>query len=265
MDFKFVRLFFIASAFLASPLSVTAQEAGSDVTSLISNSECTNGKSYDINGSSQMEAPASWTIYDVNNDYSMVDAISAFHINNWSLETENNGLGIAAPFTELYGWKKGFSSYSDNIIIAHDDITGVTPGEYTISVRIKMSDVLDGNDPTGLVFFVNNSEQIISSADCKSTGSAWYCEPKVSFNIPEGGGIITFGFKLNKANFSSLSFKDVKLFSNDLNAVNGIASTVDGPAKPVAYYDLSGRVVSASYKGIKIVKMSDGTSKKTHP
>ena len=77
------------------------------------------------------------------------------------------------------------------------------------------------------------------------------------------GGSLNFGlFKDTTIDSDWCMFDDFKLYYLGTTAPVGVGSIVNNNAKAVEYYTIDGRRISTPMKGINIVRMSDGTTKK---
>ncbi len=89
-------------------------------------------------------------------------------VNDWSTEGESDGSGMVTPFCQNWVWS---GDTGDNVTltaatISHETLTGLTPGEYTVSMDIRIYSEKGNTITSGTTFNANNaSEDIVSGSD----------------------------------------------------------------------------------------------------
>ena len=188
----------------------------SDMTSAIINASCAEyqgiAQPANISSSAALHvAPDAWTLtYTGEAGNSNVQ----FCINNWSTEGNSDGSNMKNPYVQYW------NGNSDNPAlpqanIAHDTVTGLPAGEYTISILGRTLNKDANYRCSGTVFYANGQEVRFSSGkQCNYSNESKtgkYDVYTLNFTLEEGQDL-NFGIEVGSGiDYYFLSFKDVSL------------------------------------------------------
>ena len=155
-------------------------------------------------------APDGWTLtYTDGNAHSGIE----FCINNWSTEGNTDGSDMRNPFIQYYN-ANGSDTTLPDATIAHDKITGLPAGEYTISILGRTAHKDTNTRCSGTVFYANGQEVRFSSGTAYNYNSGAktgkYGIYTINLTLAEGQDL-DFGVYTQNADYYFLSFKDVAL------------------------------------------------------
>jgi len=179
--------------------------AGTDITSLVSNAGCNNGKSAG-GWTANPDATTNWYLED--GKHSIIDFGNKMHVNVWSGEGDTDGSNMKTAFTELWGFTP-----EQDVNVMHDQIEGLAKGSYTVTILARIRNFNSGaTTPAGISFKANgtaSTTEWTAGVDCS------YATLTVDADVTEDG-TLDFGFSYvkNDVNFSWLSFKNVTLTYN---------------------------------------------------
>lgn len=190
-----------------------------------------------------------------------IDNGSTFHLNTWSVEG-NEGedpSGMVTPFIE--NWVAGGSILSEANITYKE--LYVPAGTYEVSALMRAYNEANQIVPTNAYLFLNNaqSSDISSGTTFEYHGMAGvYGIYTARIELKEDG-IIQIGIHLDGGTFNWIAFKDVKLkyLVENLDIQN---TQENHDAVPASIYTISGSKTNSLQRGINIIRMSDGSTKK---
>ncbi len=135
--------------------------------------------------------------------------------NTWSVEGASDGTNMLTPFIE--NWASAGNSLSDQIV-QHDTVK-VAPGAYLITARVRCYNESSGAESSkGYSLFANNN-----SVDLHEEGGDyftynsmlgyWKSEPFEVYAVVSADSCLTFGMKLEGADFNWLAHKDYHIYA----------------------------------------------------
>ena len=136
---------------------------------------------------------------------------NTFHVNTWSGEGSSDGSQMLTPFIE--NWIASGSVLNDGKIY-HDQVTGVNPGIYKLTVFVRAYNEAGGVDAiTGVNFYANSKSVALADVlTASKSGSKMllYGTVELLFRVTEDG-TIDFGFDIASPTFNWIAFKNVTL------------------------------------------------------
>lgn len=144
-----------------------------------------------------------------------------FHRNTWS--TENDPSGLKTPFIEAW---RGAGNNLNNATIAHTQLTGLTPGSYTVTITARLFNEQRTDAPAGVKFVANNAEADLVEAGTtvtwvnpgnNSSNADTYGTYSVDATVTDAG-TLDIKFVLENVVGDWLAFKNLKVVFNSENA-----------------------------------------------
>lgn len=184
---------------------------------------------------------SAWTI----NDVKAKDFETSLYINTWSVEGENDGTEFKVPFFEY--WTGDDNSLGAATIKA--ELTGLEEGNYEVAIwaRVRAKNGVAATDATGVTLQVNEGN-VADLTEGEAVGQFNVAKYKAVGDVLDGKLVITLNIAEDN-NVSWLSFRDVTY--TRLSSV-GIRD-LDRELENAAIFDLSGRKISKTQKGIYII------------
>ncbi len=141
-------------------------------------------------------------------DYEGVTPNGDFHLNTWSTEGETDGTNMLKPFLEYWVWS-GNGTLSP-ATIAHKKITGIAPGLYTASLRVRAYNEGSTNTPTGARITANGQSKELSEGSAFTYNGMAGVYADYSFLIEVGAdSTIDLAFDLYDPNFNWIAIKNL--------------------------------------------------------
>ncbi len=195
---KHGKLITLALVFCSCVCAQAQIDPGTDLTSMITNASCIETVSGETSTASNQLPAANWT---ATNGKGVI-------VNTWSNEGDSDGSNMTVPFAQNWDWV----NLPDGTVY-HDPINGMTPGIYRITcfARIFCASEDLYNGLSGVSLYANdNSIDLSEGKKCKSGGLYGYYDT-YSVEVPVLNGTLNFGFKLENAKSSWVSFKNFTL------------------------------------------------------
>ena len=169
-----------------------------DETSRVANAACTEGN--------DNAAVPNWTLTQTGTTNGVL------HVNKHSA---NPGIG-AQPFSEYWVYNK--AAVLSDATISHDQVTGLTPGVYEISVTACMySEYEEGTqtsaNPVGISFYGQGTSKksvALNTGTPSADGRGFYGTYSIMVEVGVAG-TLDIGFDINGATCNWLAFKNVTL------------------------------------------------------
>ncbi len=133
--------------------------------------------------------------------------------NTWSTEGASDGTGMLTPFIE--NWASKGNILSDQIV-KHDTVK-VAPGAYRITAKVRCYNESGAETVTGASLFANLNEASLNVQEgTYSTYNSMLCYWKEDFEVyavVSADSCLTFGMKLQNANFNWLAHKNYRIYA----------------------------------------------------
>ena len=135
-----------------------------------------------------------------------------FELNTWS--TENDPSGLKTPF--IQNWRAAGANL-DNAQIRYTTLTGLAPGEYEVSLFVRMFNERNTNNPSGAYLYANGGTETtvnIANVGTKGTynGHALIYGTITTNVTVSSAGNLTVGININNAqNMNWIAFKNLRV------------------------------------------------------
>ncbi len=159
--------------------------------------------------------PAHWTC----------DSLEAanLHVNTWS--TEDDDSGMKTPFCEY--WVNGTTL--DDVTINHKQLTGLVPGDYTVSIDARVF-AESGDAISGSVIFTANgvSEDLIADGTSGAYGTETEVYGTYTLHTTVGDeGLLDISLAVSDANFNWLAWKNLVVIGPALPVLSAVDSKMN--------------------------------------
>ena len=140
-----------------------------------------------------------------------------YQFNTWS--RENDGSGMTVPFIEVW---RGAGKMLNNTTITHEPLTGLTPGNYTVTILARAYN--EGNsttNPSGFTFYANDASVALEdigttavySSEFNGLSTLVYAELSIDCEV-QADGILNVGFQIENAVGDWFAFKNLEFSYN---------------------------------------------------
>ena len=140
-----------------------------------------------------------------------------YQFNTWS--RENDGSGMTVPFIEVW---RGAGKMLNNTTITHEPLTGLTPGNYTVTILARAYN--EGNSttyPSGFTFYANDASVALEdvgttavySSEFNGLSTLVYAELSIDCEV-QADGILNVGFQIENAVGDWFAFKNLEFSYN---------------------------------------------------
>ena len=145
-------------------------------------------------------------------DYEGVTSNGVFQQNTWSNEGQYDGTDMTTPFLEYWVYKT--NGPLTKTTFKHSTITGLVPGLYTASLRVRAYNEANQNKPEGACLTVNGvSMELGDNISFTYNGMAGnYNEFDLLFEVGDDS-IADVAFDLYEPNFNWVAFKGLSITS----------------------------------------------------